>query len=74
MCLQRLIKKKVVEIVIVSLLFLGSQSILYFSFDTLSNLVLMEGNTQANFCAIVPGQVRLHSFCLKLHHMVFNVW
>ena len=33
---------------------------LYFSFDTLDNLVLMEGLVQRNFSAQVPGQVVLY--------------
>ena len=38
------------------ILFLGKH-ILYWNFDTLDNLVLMQGNQQMDFDALVPRQV-----------------
>ena len=35
---------------------------LYWSFDTLDGLMLMEGGEQINFCALVSGQVEMDSF------------
>ena len=35
-------------------------SVLYWSFDTLENLTLMEGSEKSNFSALVAGKVRLN--------------
>ena len=37
--------------------FIPGKHVLYWNFDTLDNLVLMQGNKQMDFDALVPGQV-----------------
>ena len=47
------------------LLFLGKH-VLYWSFDTLENVILMQGNEQMDYDALVDGQVKCTFYLINL--------
>ena len=49
----------------------GKEPVLYFGFDTLSNVQLKEGPADAHISAFIDGKVRTFEFSVK--HKVDNV-